>query len=201
MQQTKREHAARRRVWGIGLTRTGTTSLNRALRMLGYHSIHWPTTAMLLYGDIEAATDESVAVVFEYLDCRYPGSKFILTHREEAAWLTSTARHRDQHAARHRELLRTPPDRLDAGRRDRWVEIMFTQMSLYGSVEFSADRFRAGYNRHHQRVREHFALRPEALLSLNICAGEGWDKLCPFLEEMPPPERFPHANTGTVETS
>jgi hypothetical protein len=88
-----------RRVWGIGLTRTGTTSLAAALNQLGYRTVHWPTTAQLLWGAVPSATDESVAAVYKYLDFVHPGSKFILSERDEESWIRSVRKHRaKQHA-------------------------------------------------------------------------------------------------------
>jgi hypothetical protein len=40
-------------------------------------------------------------------------------------------------------------------------------------------------------VREHFADRPGDLLVLDITAGEGWDRLCPFLGLPEPGVPFP----------
>ena len=72
---------AKHAVWGIGLTRTGTTSLNRALQILGYAAVHYPTIYTLLHEPLEAATDEPVAVTYKYLD--YPLSRFEV-HRDRA---------------------------------------------------------------------------------------------------------------------
>jgi hypothetical protein len=41
-------------------------------------------------------------------------------------------------------------------------------------------------------VKEYFRDRPDDLLVMNICAGEGWEKLCPFLGLAIPKVKFPH---------
>ncbi len=188
----------KQRVWGIGLTRTGSTSLNRALQRLGYASVHWPTTHDLLYEDLEAATDESVAPLYRYLDFKYPGSKFVLTDRDEDDWLWSTARHRERHRTGINRLLSIPACKLHHIHRDRRAEVVFTQMTLYGSIEFDAPKFAAGRRRHLCCVTDYFKHRPLDLLRLNICAGDGWPKLCDFLGCSVPTEPFPHANAATV---
>jgi hypothetical protein len=44
-------------------------------------------------------------------------------------------------------------------------------------------------------VAAHFAGRPEDLLTLDLCAGEGWERLAPFLGWERVPERpFPWEN-------
>lgn len=197
-------------VWGIGLTRTGTHSLSRALEILGYNCIHYPTLATLLHEPLEAATDEPVAVVYKYLDFLYPGSKFILTFRQEDEWLQSAAAHRRRHFERLKGW--TPFDSPFSSReesamhaktatilgqslaRDRAVERAFTQMTLYETVEYDEALFRAGYKRHHEDVFRYFARRPADLLVLRICEGEGWSKLCDFLGHEVPAAEFPMLN-------
>jgi sulfotransferase family protein len=223
-------------VWGIGLTRTGTKSLNTALEILGYKSRHWPTTRSLLYGELSAATDESVAAVYKYLDFAFPDSKFILTEREETSWLASTAKHRQtQHevlkdpakfrAMAHAQALpvaeelvagigSSSPSQLfsqlvryslqaDLGAqpgmlRDRMVEWAYTQSTLYGAFDFDREIFSQAYQKHEADVLQHFASRPEKLLRIRICEGEGWDKVCGFLGKDIPDVPFPHKHRGGV---
>src|SRR5262249_42082869 len=150
-------------VWGIGLTRTGTSSLNRALSLLGYSSVHWPTTRQLLDDHLQAATDESVAAIFKVLDFKYPGSKFILTMRDEDDWVRSTEAHRRGTLPEFKTLESSQClsagilhvlHRADADPdlRERAVEVALTQMTLYGTVEFDERKFRDGFRRYHAEV-------------------------------------------------
>lgn len=95
------------KIFGIGLSRTGTTSLTAALKILRVQAIHWPQSM----GDIarhEASTDITVSLMFEELDRKYPGSKFIYTIRERDPWLASC----EKHIKKTRELMaRLPPQR------------------------------------------------------------------------------------------
>lgn len=186
---------SREHVWGIGLTRTGTSSLNEALLLLGIESVHWPTTAELLNAPLAAATDESVAAVFPYLDARYPGSKFILTTRGRSSWIASARIHRDRFLP-HRSLIFRKAALSSGHWRDRAAEMLFTQSTLYGVIDFDEASFLAGYDRHHAHVEAHFGGRPEQLLTLDICAGEGWGKLCAFLGRTCPAVSFPRVNVG-----
>ena len=52
------------------------------------------------------------------------------------------------------------------------------------------------YERHNREVIEYFADRGNDLLILNITGGEGWEKLCPFLNKPVPAVRFPCVNTA-----
>ena len=58
----------------------------------------------------------------------------------------------------------------------------------------------ASFHRHHADVRRDFADRPDDLLEMDITAGDGWDKLCPFLSVPVPEAAFPRLNAGVPAT-
>ena len=43
-------------------------------------------------------------------------------------------------------------------------------------------------------IKEYFRNRPNDLLVMNICNGEGWKVLCPFLDKSIPDVQFPKKN-------
>jgi len=45
---------------------------------------------------------------------------------------------------------------------------------------FDEQRFKSGYNKFVETVLEYFKDRPQDLLILDVTAGDGWEKLCPF---------------------
>jgi len=182
------------KIFGIGLSKTGTSSLDCALSELGIPSIHFPcdrtTYKELAEGNFrlsiletyQAVTDISVSPYFAQLDSIYPGSKFILTLRERDAWLDSVKNHWEfmwQWAPHDRQFR---------------VFLEFITACVYGTHKFQRDRFVYVYERHQQGVQEYFANRPHDLLTLDICAGDGWEKLCPFLNVPMPAKPFPRAN-------
>ena len=93
------------KVFGIGLSKTGTTSLNDALNLLGIPSIHFPHDAqtfdelargeyrLSVLNEYQGVTDTPVAPFFAQLDKVWPNSKFILTTREKSSWLRSAEAH------------------------------------------------------------------------------------------------------------
>jgi len=177
-----------RLVLGIGLNKTGTTSLHRALEMLGYTGLHWggPDTRarvrrameeekpMLSYLDpeIETITDlEEVTYNFDLADRQYPQARFILTIRDLDEWVDS----RRRHVLRNREAKA-------AG-------------SYHGPfLEIRERAWIADYQAHQTRVREHFSGRDEDLLVLDISSGDGWRPLCKFLDHELPDAEFPWVN-------
>jgi len=93
------------KVFGLGLSRTGTRSLTAALHLLGWDTVHYPVDRAALdamvRGDVgfphleryDGMTDITVSPYFEDLDHAYPGSKFVLTVRDEESWLKSCKNH------------------------------------------------------------------------------------------------------------
>ncbi len=182
---------ARPKVFGIGLSRTGTKSLHQALRVLGYHSDHFSTQILRLRDGhldlhlrraeaFDALTDVTAAYFFRELDRAFPGSRFVLTLRDPEAWLRSCARH-------------FPP--LQPGRWPHGVsKVLLLREAVYGGESFDAERFRAAYAAHMDAVRTHFARRPGDLLELDVTRGDGWSPLCRFLGMDIPGQPFPWAN-------
>lgn len=165
------------KIFGIGLAKTGTTSLNDAFAMLGITSIGCPATISSIRR-FEAATDGIVADRFEQLDRTFPGSKFIYTVREREDWVNSYIRHQK----RKRPSL---PGHEEMAKR------------LYLTTGTDRDLLLEAYDRHQHRVLDYFSERPGDLLVLDICGGHAdWEALCGFLGERIPDEPFPSSNTG-----
>ena len=173
------------KVFGTGMQRTGTTSLAKALNHLGIKTRDHPRE---LHGNLdhpllqeyEGFTDNPIPLIYKELDARFPGSRFIHTERDEAAWLKSV------------EWLHTT-----GAVKFHWHAIpglAEINQALYGRIGFDADVFRDTYRRHNREVRAHFADRPDDLLILDITQGEGFEKICPFLGRPAPAESFPHWN-------
>lgn len=177
------------KIFCIGLNKTGTISLHRALETLGFRSLHFggPEVAGLikqaesegrrladLLGDYDAYSDIwRLSERFDVLDRQYPGSKFILTTRDLEGWLDSRRRHVERNIVR-KELGRYSGQFLTVDIED-WTRL---------------------YHEHHQRVRAYFADRPDDLLVMDITRGDGYELLCPFLGVEIPEEPFPWENRG-----
>lgn len=181
------------KVFGIGLSRTGTKSLTLALNILGISVIHYPNNAATYHDlvtgnykfsvlkDFQGITDITVVPYYAQLDKLFPGSKFILTTRDRKEWLNSMENHwRDKHILEDGEIGST---QMQVRR--------FLRAAVYGIYTFDRERLGYIYDLHHKNVAEYFSDRPEDLLVINICQGEGWDKLCPFLQQPLPTRMFP----------
>ncbi|MEL6942638.1 MAG: sulfotransferase family protein, partial [Bacteroidota bacterium] len=176
------------KIFGIGLSKTGTTSLARALRILGYSTKDFPSLRYIPGAAFyikphqleayQAFTDVSIIPFYKKLDQQFPNSKFIYTIRDRESWLTSC----EKYPRFQRPIYNLP------------LKVIKLRKSLYGTVKFNEQKFNAAYERHHQDVLDYFAERPNDLLILNICGGEQWEPLCSFLDVALPSEIFPFAN-------
>jgi hypothetical protein len=152
------------KIFGIGLSKTGTTSLTAALEVLGFSAVHYPTTMQ----EVElhdAAADLPIADAFEVLDTTFPGSKFVYTVRERTKWLESSRRH-----------WRKKGD-VDTTRQE-------LRRRIYGTVDFDPDLLARAYDRHENRVLSYFICGGRA----------GWEVLCSFLGVPVPNTPFPNTN-------
>lgn len=231
------------KVFGIGLSRTGGTSLSNALTQLGLSAVHFPADSttrkeivnyldrggdwleLSILSDYDAISDTPICCVYRGLDAAYPNAKFVLTVRDEASWLRScqaywssnpvtTSRRRGKDVALG-AIKRGLGRRVEGSPFDRGVRALATsairrhfgqsmdltayslviEEHLYGGSTYDEARFRDARRSYEDGVRHHFSARPNKLLVLDICGGEGWDKLCPFLGVEPPPEEaFPWTN-------
>lgn len=161
------------KIFGVGLSRTGTTSLSWALLRLGLKVVHFPEKIDDVFSH-HAATDTRIAAQFDVLDKGFPDSLFILTVRNLDDWLHSMERF----WAAYDQFNGSP------GMRDFHAQ-------LYGAADFDRDTYADAFVRHVNRVKAHFAARPEVFLQMDICAGDGWAKLSPFLEVPMPSIPFP----------
>ncbi len=182
-QMTREESISTRKIWGIGLSRTGTRSLHHALEILGYSAAHYPDPTPMFQGDfstldaVDAAMDIPIAHFFKTLDRLYPKSRFILTVRQPLEWLESINRYFATKSIHNR------PERAKRMR-----------LAVYGALEPTPSQLLDVYRAHLTRVGTYFANRPDDLLILDIPAGQGWETLCPFLEQPIPHTPFPHAH-------
>jgi hypothetical protein len=167
------------KILGIGLSKTGTTSLAQALNLLGFRCLHDPPAWQLATAD--GLVDTPAAARYRELDVMYPGSKFILTTRERDAWLQSCRKHWER-VCLH---LHTPESQF---------EYMWCRTKLFGRLDFDADNHWQAYQHHVADVRDYFAARPDDLLELDVTAAAGWPPLCQFLKVPVPAVPFPWHN-------
>lgn len=187
------EKESRKKIFEIGHGKTGSTSLFAAMQRLGFKSTHWPIphsrdwmTRLLLGEDFRFDFVESHQFIgngierfYRHLDEYYPDSKFILLVRDEDSWLESYRRHL-------------------SGTRNLTQHSHFYayMLSAYGIGNFDPTFWREAFRKHNYEVQEYFRNRPEKLLVMDICAGQGYETLCPFLGLPICDDAFPKENVA-----
>lgn len=185
----------REKVFGVGLSKTGTTSLACALDRLGFHVMHYTnalTGEVLRVEDaflFDALVDTPVCAVFETLYRLFPHALFVLTVREPAAWEASFAAHNRAHnnAANLGDLVDSIAARGGARRLER--------AAIYAGLYRGHANASAARQAWESRVRGFFTAHdPARLLVMDIPSGDGWSALCPFVGRPTPDEPFPWEN-------
>ena len=173
----KKKHE--QKVFCIGFFKTGTTSLDKALSILGYRTVHFLRTgkepkegwiSLFQRYNYDAISDAPLnhPKFFMKLDKEFPNSKFILTIRDSESMIKS-----------YENFVKGSPYEI----RD----------------EEDWKRRLNNFERHNQQVKDYFKDRPNDLLIFNIIGGEGWKELCKFLNKAIPNKPFPSKNKGRVK--
>ncbi len=177
------------KVFCIGFHKTGTTSLEIALKRLGYRvsgsfGTKDPDIADKVYtlareiaAEFDAFEDNPWPILFKELDSWYPGSKFILTRRPAADWIRSQVK--------DFATTETPMRRWIYGEQAGCPQ---------GNENVYVERF----ERHNREVLDYFKGRPDDLLIVDFPEDASWDRLCAFLGHDVPNEPFPHANRASL---
>lgn len=189
----------KQKIFGIGLSKTGTTSLTQALKLLDHKAVHFPffhlkpqkDSLELNYHKIDkwdAMTDTPIPYFYKELDRHYPGSKFILTIRDIDEWLDSCEKNHIW-----------PGEYVHDKAANNFLyltQILRLHHALYGSVWFDRKRFRHFYEKHVDDVLSYFGNRLDDLLIYNLSNGDEWKPLCQFLDRPAPDIEFPRKNVG-----
>lgn len=184
-------HNSAVKIVGIGLSKTGTTTLREALQIIGFRHCRATWEYVKFYRDMEfeklgqvlhdydSFDDFPWPNMYKWIDHEFPHSKFILTLRTSPdQWLQSMQRHAKR----------------SGGEKAREINYGFSDPEMFPNA------YRNIYVEHERKVIEYFEDRPEKLLVVCWENGEGWRELCNFLGVQQPDVRFPAVNTSPAPT-
>jgi hypothetical protein len=175
------------KIFGIGFHKTGTTTLDTVFHLLGYNAcpVRTDLAESLVKGDLEptftvvrqydAFQDNPFPILYKELDEAFPGSKFIMTYRDDEKWLKSIV----NSFGKGKTLMR------------KWI-----YGDKHGAPLSNEEVYLTRYQKHNNEVRAYFKSRPEDFLEVSWEDGDGWEKICTFLGVPVPEVPFPHANKG-----
>ena len=195
----------------IGRNKTGTTSLKTAFEDLGFpvgdqvtaeqlankyyfDGNFQPIIAYCESAQVFQDAPFSWAETFKYLDKAYPGSKFILTVRDDAEqWYRSITKF---HAKRFGHGHIPTANELRAA---RYVAkgFVYKSVKLHGAPDddiYNKQILMDHYNRHNQAVMEYFRDRPQDLLVINLSERGSYRKFVDFLGVASNRNEFPWKN-------
>jgi hypothetical protein len=187
-------------IFGIGLNKTGTTTLGHACEQLGFKHLGWvkagsPDSLRVPFdsrdlmkawdrGDtkylVDVARDFDIVedwpwpLVWREMDEAFPDARFVLTRRSSVdLWLKSQRRH------------------VDAS----WGGGYRMRAKIYGTVrpEDGLEGYKGIYEGHLAQVRDYFN-GSGRLLEVCWDEGDGWPELGGFLGVPVPDVPFPHSN-------
>ena len=173
------------KIFGVGLNKTGTTTLGACLQHWGFRHISFDETAFSMWekndtkGLIDLATgyqsfeDWPWALCYRELDQVFPNSKFILTRRHTPDdWYQSLCAHAD----------RIGPTRF----REAIYGYSMPHQHREEHIQY--------YENHLEKIRHYFRNRPDDLLEVCWEHGDDWRILAKFLGTPVPTIAFPHEN-------
>ncbi len=176
-----------------GLSRTGSRSLAKALNLLGFPASHWnperlsdvilgqtPNPNFNRYDDVYAILDLPASLFYRELAEAYPSSLAILTIRDEKSWWESVWKH---YVWVHQNLTG-----------QRLQEAIITQQMAYGTTRPNEYIYKKRFREHNEAVQSHFT----NILVMDICGGDGWDKLCSWLHLEIPNIEFPSLRENKI---
>jgi hypothetical protein len=166
------------KIFGIGLSRTGTTTLNYVLNQWGFNTIHYPNQNELWSNHNDGATDIPVIPVYKELDKKFTNSKFIYTIRDKEEWLNSIVPYLE--------------------RKRNWTAMNNSSQVITRKKVFGTDfpsRFEAeiAWDKHEKDVKNYFTNR-DNLCIINIVNGDSPKKLADFLGVNTSMKEFPNLN-------
>lgn len=173
------------KIIGVGFHKTGTTSLAEALKILGYRVKGVTPRALIpilrgkysrvlkMVESYDALEDSPWFIIYKELDEYLPGSKFILTIREEENWFRSLGKHSGNIRTAQREWIYGRGNGIPSDNKENTIST---------------------YNKHNLEVVNYFKNRQSDLLVLDLSKGDQWTKICKFLDKDIPSVAFPHKN-------
>ena len=160
------------KIFCIGLSRTGTTSLHRILLDLGFKSVHFcdfliddkPDFSKCI--DFDAFGDTPIPLLYKDLDYKYPNSKFIITIRQKQGWLKSM-----------KWMLS------EGNRVWEWDEQIHSYHErLYGTRVYDEEILSKKWEEFHREVFKYFSKSPNKLLKIKLEDNFDIHAICKFLD-------------------
>lgn len=210
--QKKQQAKGKTKYFCVGRNKTGTTSLKKAFEDLGYpvgdqriaeiladkyyrKGIFNPIIEYCQSAQVFQDVPFSSSETFKHLDAAYPGSKFILSVRDNPEqWYQSITRF---HAKKWGKDGRIPTADDLKNATYIYKGSPYNLISYFGTSDddpYNKEILIAHYNRHNQDVMDYFKDRPKDLLIINLAENCNYQRFVEFLGVKSPYDNFPWEN-------
>ena len=210
--QNQRKAAGKVKYFCIGRNKTGTTSLEAAFEALGYpvgnqrkaeiltgkHYFEGDFQPIISYcksAQVFQDVPFSYPKMYKKLDQAYPGSKFILSVRDNPAqWYRSITRF---HAKLFGKEGRIPTAEDLKAAQYVWPGFMYNVIRVHGTTDedpYNKDAMTAHYEQYNLDVMAYFKDRPNDLLVINLAEQGAYQKFVEFLGVDSTYDDFPWEN-------
>lgn len=177
------------KVFVIGYHKTGTSSMGKALQILGYKvcgsikrakgymEAESPYAFILdkarpLLNEYDAFQDTPWFLFYKELYAMYPDAYFILTTRDADKWIKSVQKH-------------------FGTKKYMYLDLIYGSYDSFGME----NEYKEVYNKHNEECLAFFKDKPRFMV-IDL-SDFGWNKLCSFLGVKSPNVAFPHVNKST----
>ncbi|OYT28020.1 hypothetical protein B6U98_05755 [Thermoplasmatales archaeon ex4572_165] len=161
------------KVFCVGFWKTGTTSIYKAFNILGYRAGRL----------IHEGKEPKKGWIHYIKKCNYDA-------------FTD-----DPMSFIYKDLDKTFPDSKFILTERNTQSFVKSYINYFKGTEFEKtadeiDEVIEKYESYYKEVKDYFKDRADQLLVIDVIGGEGWEKLCPFLNKPTPKKPFPHKNKG-----
>jgi hypothetical protein len=202
----------KQKVFCIGLNKTGTSSLEKEMKLLGFKVDNYKEAHKLMYAyenrDFNKIVEHckgaeffqdspfSMKYTFYFLYNTYPDAKYILTTRGSAEeWYESIVRF---HSKTHGTNGKKPTlEELKAAKRPHGRTIYDNLKMRFNTPDtdiYNKEILMEYYDSHNKDVIDFFRLKPKNFLILNLAEKDSYSRFCEFLQINSERDGFPHLN-------
>jgi hypothetical protein len=184
-----RTMSMKNKIFGVGVMKTGLTTLGECLRVLGFNLQYFSAKGLNEYSSEErviikkmlsehnAFVDLPWLLMYRELYDRFPDAKFILTVRDENEWYQSLWWHL-----------------MKIGGSFKWAKLIAGKDADVVQTKKGKELAIHLYENHNEKVKDFFIDKPGSLLVIDITRENQWHPICGFLNQRIPELPFPHEN-------
>ena len=196
-----------KKIIGIGFNKTGTTTLREIFNILNikpYCPIDRKLSEYYYNGEENKIYDYAKKYkcfadypwffpdVYKKMDKYYKESQFILTIRKEEKWFDSIVRFYGNSTSIFKGNIKTGQKGVNKDAMQKYHLQMFGNDAP--TITEAKEKYIKVYNNHNDNIKKYFKNKKNKLLIMDFEEGDGWEKICDFLECTIPNISFPHKN-------